>query len=219
MQNNSNALKKKIHNYWEKEYECTTTQFDVDEPDEWIAKLEMSGKIYGNVLDAGCGPGRTAMFLADLGYNVLGVDISDNAIKRAKLKAEQKGCTAQFLQSDMCELSGYDNHFDTVIDIGCFHSLIESDRNKYAAALHRLCREEAVIFLRAFSDMNMKKIITPGEHVPFLNEEQIRTAFTSNGWIVKNLVQKEIDLLVAQNEVRMNIYVWYAEIYLDKKTI
>ena len=66
--NNTAQLK----NYWDKAYESVTTPFDIDAPDEWIMALEVSGKIHGDVLDSGCGPGRTSLYLADLGYFAIG---------------------------------------------------------------------------------------------------------------------------------------------------
>lgn len=215
--------------YWDKEYESSTTPFDIDEPDDWIVALEKSGKIHGNVLDSGCGPGRTSFYLADRGYSVLGVDISVNAIERAKRKAAEKGNNAQFLQANMCELSGYDKHFDTVVDIGCFHSLDENDRATYAAVLHRICRAGAVIYLRAFSETNLKtgrfdEIEFKKAHTEFkkahpyakdlrppaLREEQIRTAFSSNGWVIKDLLEREIELFISENE-KPRKWCWFAE--------
>jgi SAM-dependent methyltransferase len=194
---------------WEKEYESTTTPFDMEEPDEWIASLAKSGKIQGNVLDSGCGPGRNSRYLADLGFSVLGADISANAIERAKRKAAGKGNHAQFLQANMCELSGFENHFDTVVDIGCFHSLDERDRGSYAAALHRACRAGARAYLRAFRWNHPS-----GKDSPALSEEQIRTAFATNGWIVKEIVEREIELFISEVE-KPKTRCWFAEFDYD----
>ncbi|MDR1132685.1 MAG: methyltransferase domain-containing protein, partial [Synergistaceae bacterium] len=123
-----------LRQYWEKEYERTDTPFDTEVPDEWIADLEKRGKIRGNVLDAGCGPGRTSIFLAGLGYDVTGVDISGNAIERAASESISKNAGVRFIQTDICEWPGYDGYFDTVIDIGCFHSLpTDDERGNYVS--------------------------------------------------------------------------------------
>ena len=147
-----------LRDYWETEYRRTDTPFDVQNPDEWIASLEKDGGIRGNVLDSGCGPGRTAIYLSKLGYKVMVVDIAENAIERARRKAVEEKCDARFVCSDIRDLSGYDGRFDTVIDIGCLHSLFdENDRRNYAASLHRICAKDAVVYLRAISDANLKK--------------------------------------------------------------
>lgn len=185
-----------LHEFWEKGYESENTPFDIAEPDEWIAELEKQGKIRGKIFDAGCGPGRTAIYLAGLGYDVVGADISNNAIERAKRKAAEMKVSAQFFQADLCRLSGYDNAFDTVIDIGCFHSLFKEDLQlNYAQSLHRSCRKGAMLYLRAFSDANGNGTHHSGFALPAVSGEQIQTAFQSNGWHIRELEHRLIDLL------------------------
>lgn len=200
----------KLRAYWEKEYTRVDTPFDVEQPDEWIAALEKSGKILGHVLDSGCGPGRTAIYLSRHGYRVTGVDISGHAIERAQEKAAQAGCDAHFICSDMCGLSGYDGEFDTVIDIGCLHSLFdEGSRQDYAASLHRVCREGAVVYLRAISDTNMKRKNVSGKcGIPALSENDVRKAFEP-GWEVRQLEEREIDLLTDHGYRKAHC--WFAE--------
>lgn len=208
----------KLQDYWENEYKNTATQFDIENPDRWIAALEKNGKIRGNVLDSGCGPGRTSFYLAELGYTTVGMDISVNAIERAQEKTVQKKSTARFFQADLCTLSGYENSFDTIIDIGCFHSLLtEDDRKKYAETLYRTGRNNGVVYLRAFSDMNMKRENFPVKRgLPAISEEQIRAAFSSDKWSVTGMTHQEIDLLVSDNQLK-KAYCWFVEIKLRKE--
>lgn len=201
----------RLQHYWEKAYESADTPFDTENPDEWVASLEQDGHIRGNVLDAGCGPGRTAIYLASRGYNVTGMDISANAIARAKQRATEKGSTAQFAQANLFEITGYDSSFNTVIDIGCFHSLYDDkDRAAYAASMHRLCRPGATLYLRAFSIRNTEDPV-PGQHSPHLREDQIRAAFESNRWAIAELEERQIDLWISA-ETTLQIWVWYATI-------
>jgi cyclopropane fatty-acyl-phospholipid synthase-like methyltransferase len=194
-----------LQELWEKEYENSSTPFDIEEPDAWIAALAKSGKIHGEVLDAGCGPGRNSIYLAGLGCNMLGVDISAHAVGRARQKASSKNSSARFLQANLCQLSGYEDHFDAVVDIGCFHSLDQRDRAAYAAALHRYCREGAVIYLRAFRWAH-----PGGSSAAALIEQDIRTAFSNNGWIVKELVERKIELYISETEKPITPC-WFAE--------
>jgi cyclopropane fatty-acyl-phospholipid synthase-like methyltransferase len=203
----------RLKDFWNREYESTATPFDVEEPDEWIATLAMQGRIRGNVLDAGCGPGRTTRYLASRGYGVLGVDISANAIERAVRKAAGTGNKAHFLHADMCQLSGYERQFDTVIDIGCFHSLDEDDRGTYAACLHRLCRPGAAVYLRAFSASNPREWHTSGNrHVPAVSSEEIRAAFSANGWAVNEIVEDTVELFISPTE-KPRTNCWFAEMH------
>ena len=182
--------------------------FDVDEPDEWVRELAENKKIRGNVLDAGCGPGSNALYLAGLGFNVLGVDLIPAAIKRAQQKAMLKKLTARFQTADICHLYGCNNYFDTVVDIGCFHSMSETDQSYYVEALSRLCKHGATLYLRAFSDANLKKIYPPGLGWPAITESRIRAVFGAHRWRVKQLVQKKVNLLTMEGRV----YARFAEI-------
>ncbi|MDR1480508.1 MAG: methyltransferase domain-containing protein [Planctomycetaceae bacterium] len=210
MKNNKHVTN--LREFWEKEYESDKTPFDVHEPDSWVAELEKNGKLHGKIFDAGCGPGRTTIYLAQLGYDILGADISSHAIERAKLKTTGIDNPPNFIQADLCRLSGYDNCFDTVIDIGCFHSLFEEKlRNCYAATLHRICRKNAVLYLRAISDANNKGTHTSGFVLPSVNEEQIQNSFSSNGWQLIKLDHRLIELLGDGGQIKKS-YCWFAEV-------
>lgn len=69
------------------------------------------------VLDVACGPGTTALLLAEeFGARVLGIDISTDLVERATLTAAQKGLTnATFLQGDAEELATSTADFDVVM--------------------------------------------------------------------------------------------------------
>lgn len=109
-----------------------------------------------------------SIFLASKGYHVVGVDISLKAIDRARQRPEERDVVVEFLQANVAELVEYKNRFDTVIDIDCFHSLEETDYANYASSPRRACCPRAVIHLRAFSDLNVRR---EGYTGPAVSEE------------------------------------------------
>jgi ubiquinone/menaquinone biosynthesis C-methylase UbiE len=84
------------------------------------------------ILDIGCGTGRHAIELAKRGYNVTGVDLSADQIKRAKEKAQEAGVTVDFQIQDARDLS-FEGEFDLAIMLceGGF-SLMETDEMNFA---------------------------------------------------------------------------------------
>jgi SAM-dependent methyltransferase len=71
------------------------------------------------VLDLGCGDGTTAVPAAQLGADVLGVDIASNLVAAGNERAEALGLTnLRFREGDATDLEGLDDEqFDLVISI------------------------------------------------------------------------------------------------------
>jgi ubiquinone/menaquinone biosynthesis C-methylase UbiE len=71
------------------------------------------------VLDLGCGDGTTAVPMARLGANVLGIDIARNLVEAGNKRAAAFGLTnLKFQEGDACNLHGVADHsFDLTISI------------------------------------------------------------------------------------------------------
>src|SRR5512132_1048883 len=71
------------------------------------------------VLDLGCGDGTTALPAAQLGANVLGVDIASNLVDAGNARARSLGLTnCRFQEGDASDMSDIeDNSFDLVVSI------------------------------------------------------------------------------------------------------
>ena len=71
------------------------------------------------VLDLGCGDGTTAVPLAQLGAEVVGIDIAENLIDAGNRRAEEAGLERlKFQQGDACNLHGVRDHsFDMTLSV------------------------------------------------------------------------------------------------------
>src|SRR3990167_9785073 len=72
---------------WDKEY-TTGAHWDTEKPSSNMSRFVELIKGRKDVLDAGCGAGRDAIFLAQQGFSVTGVDISPVGIDLAKQRSE-----------------------------------------------------------------------------------------------------------------------------------
>ncbi|MFH8688596.1 class I SAM-dependent methyltransferase [Streptomyces anulatus] len=117
--------------------------FFVDKPDESLDAYLRQGLIApGRALDLGCGPGRNALHLASLGFDVDAVDLSPEAIAWARERAdgtEARG--VRFHRGDAFALTvagaALAGPYDLIHDSGCFHHLPPHRRVSYLALLER----------------------------------------------------------------------------------
>jgi len=106
----------------------------------------------GRALDLGCGTGTNAITLAQHGWRVTGIDFAGKAIRQARRMAQQHGLDIEFKQGDVSRLTGVNDPFDLVLDIGCFHSLPARSRERYAGNLPQLLAEGGTFLLYAWMD-------------------------------------------------------------------
>ncbi len=72
----------------------------------------------GRILDVGCGPGWSAMYLAAQGYASTGIDNEASLIELARRKASRVGSPAKFEVADAFDLSAYHGKFDLAFSCG-----------------------------------------------------------------------------------------------------
>lgn len=101
------------------------------------------------ILDIGCGTGRHSIELARRGYTVIGIDLSESMLQRAKEKAKNENVRIDFIQADARHLD-YKNEFDLAIMLcegAC--PLMETDEMNYAIlknAANALTKNGKLIF-------------------------------------------------------------------------
>jgi len=66
------------------------------------------------IIDIGCGTGRHSIELTKRGYNVIGIDLSDSQLERAKEKAKAQNLKIDFMKLDARKLP-FENQFDLAI--------------------------------------------------------------------------------------------------------
>ena len=82
----------------------------------------------GRLLDMGCGTGWTSWMFAKRGYDVTGMDISEDMIRYARLNAERYQLdNAVFVAGDY-EDSAFETEFDCAVFYDSLHHAIDPDR-------------------------------------------------------------------------------------------
>ncbi len=101
----------------------------------------------GRFLDLGTGPATQAIELSKLGFQVIAIDISENAITRAKRMFKD----IEFIVDDILNSKLKEDSFDYIFDRGCFHVLEPSSRQRYVNQVSRLLGDGGLLFLKTFS--------------------------------------------------------------------
>lgn len=143
---------------WDRVYRETPLEalpWELGRPRQLLVELVEGGRVKpGKALDICCGAGTNAVYLAQKGFTVTGVDISPTAVGVAREKAEMAEVKIRFLVKNFLNLPFRDEEFDFVFDMGCFHHVHPQDRPAYINGVNRVLREGGLYFLVCFSYRN-----------------------------------------------------------------
>jgi SAM-dependent methyltransferase len=162
--------------------------WDIDGPQPDFERLVDSGAISGRVLDVGCGTGEHALFFASRGLDVLGIDASAIAVRRATDKASSRGLLSRFLEADVQELASLGETFDTITDSGCLHALSDAAMQRAVREAHAVLRPGGTYWLLCFNE----HATGPGPRR--ITQEDIAELF-ADGWVVKSIEAAEFQLV------------------------
>lgn len=133
---------------WDERYKQGQAPWDTGSPCAEMVKVLDSGVVTpGRALDLGCGTGTNAIYLAQKGFEVTGVDVSQVAVEKAREKADEAGATILFMLAELPNLFLPGKVFDFVFDRGCFHSLKNEDRSRFADMLAKFTKEGSLFLL------------------------------------------------------------------------
>ena len=135
---------------WDASYHDGPAPWDVGRPQPAVVRLAAAGGFAGTVLDAGCGTGENACHLAASGWPVLGVDVAETALARAR--AQRVGVDVEFAVADALALDGLGRRFQTVLDCGLFHTFDEDERSQYGRSLASVTEPGGTLYVLCFSD-------------------------------------------------------------------
>jgi len=134
-------------------------------------KIIANGKKF---LDLGTGPATQAIWLAKRGFNVIGSDLAEAAINRArKIHASEK--SVNFIVDDILNTKLRSNEFDYIFDKGWFHVLLPRDRKEYINKIKKILKDNGILFLKCFSDKE------PMQEGPYkFSQKEIRDLFNES---------------------------------------
>lgn len=128
-----------------------------------------------SLIDLGCGTGGHAIVLAKRGYKVVGIDASEEMIKRARRKAEQAKLEVDFGVMDLRQLS-CNSKFDAVIsmfDVIDYFTTVD-DLQRVLTNIRGVLKEDGLFIfdfwnglavVRAFREVSLKEVQGEGKRI------------------------------------------------------
>lgn len=100
---------------WDERY-LTGDWADIDEPAQIVLDLVPHLRPPGTALDLACGAGRNALFLAERGFRVMGVDISREGLRRLARRADERNLPIQPVHADLERFAVAPASFDVIVN-------------------------------------------------------------------------------------------------------
>src|SRR5262249_17946996 len=128
-----------LASHWDERFRSGRNFWDTGQPDRALQRMLQEARIQPcRALELGCGTGNNAILLAQQGFDVTAVDISQVGLDKAAAKAQEAGVRVRFLRSDALELPDLGGPFAFVFDRGCYQHVRTVSRERFRDVLGRL---------------------------------------------------------------------------------
>ncbi|GBE19951.1 MAG TPA: class I SAM-dependent methyltransferase [Candidatus Pacearchaeota archaeon] len=102
-------------------------------------------------IDLGCGEGYNSIYLALNGFDVTGVDISENAIAYAKENAGEHGVNIDFRSIDLLDNLDELGKFGFGFEWALLSQIMPEERKRYMKNLAKIIKEDGFYFSYSFN--------------------------------------------------------------------
>lgn len=172
--------------------------------DKWLmlltAKLEQYDVQGKKILDLACGTGEITIELAQLGFSVSGVDLSDEMLLVAQEKAANRGLTIPFFQQNMAELEGL-GQFDcvTIFCDSLNYLQEESDVVQTFQRVYQHLNEGGLLLFDVHSIYKMEQVFA--NHTFAVNDDEVSYIWNCFSGKHPYSVEHDLSFFVLDNQV------------------
>lgn len=146
----ANEIEVNKENFWNDLYLKNTTPWDIGQPSPAFVsyfkkfKKELKKESDLNIAVLGSGNGHDAFYLANEGFNVVGFDFAEDAIKSSNEKKEkEKTSNIKFIKANFFDLvkdKSWKSSFDCVIEHTSFCAISPNRRKEYVELIGYLLK-------------------------------------------------------------------------------
>jgi SAM-dependent methyltransferase len=161
--------------HWQSRYQTGDTPWDTGRPSTMLLQVVAEKKIAPcRAIDLGCGTGTNAVWLAQQGFDVVGLDLSPLAIEQATKRAAQASVRVHFMAADVLKLDDLRPDFRFFFDRGLYHIVRKIDAPRYVQTVADWTVPGALGLVLA---ANAKEPMEPGP--PVVTEKEFRDEWGS----------------------------------------
>jgi SAM-dependent methyltransferase len=122
--------------------------------------VEEPGAI-GVALDLGCGTGANAAFLAQSGWEVVGVDVSPRAIAHARSRSNSVDWRVADITRNPGVVDDLENRVTLFLDVGCLHGLSDTGRRRWSEVAATVTAPNAAALVWAMAPSHARGSLGP----------------------------------------------------------
>ena len=135
----------------------------------------VKGRQPGTALDADMGEGRNAIYLAQQGWQVTGVDVAEKALAYAQNQARQQGVEITTEVADMAKYDWGTTKWDLIV-------LSYAGGREYAARVAQALKPGGIVVLEAFHmDATNQLEVVGGDYRVFFNTDELPRLYRAAG--------------------------------------
>ena len=164
-------------------------------PSEWVSKSPLN-----KVLDLGCGSGRHVVYFAEQGFDVSGIDLSEEGVEMTNQWLKEKGLLGKAVAASADKLPFAENEFEVVISFGVLDHVMKDLALRAFDEVRRVLKPGGLFHINLRSpesyDYGLGEMLEPGTYIltngpekdmpqHFWSEEEIQDAlgdFEVLGW-------------------------------------
>lgn len=165
-----------VQNMWNDRYRESETVFG-REANQFLVEVAVDLEP-GTALDLGCGQGRNALWLAEHGFTVTGLDLSPVAIKQAQTHAAELGLDATFESVDLLTWDPDGKQWDLVL-LAYIHLPEHMRRAVHAAAQRAVAPRGRVVVIAHHLDNLTGGVGGPSRPDWLFTQEQLADDFSA----------------------------------------
>jgi len=146
---------------WNQRYaeDCYRKNNPVTLVEGWLPELPV-----GRALDVACGAGRNAIFMAQAGYQVDAIDISQEGLKLASQQADNLGLSINWIEQDLDKPYQFDTDYELILVMWYVDlELISRLCGCLAPGGYLLCEEHLVTDREVIGPANLNFRVAPGD--------------------------------------------------------